>query len=120
MRPEARRLLLELLRHHRAVTTRNPAAQTGRIVESSYTIHYGDLCTRAGVPHIVRVVGQFLGEIAVWCRERDFPPLNSLAVNADSGIPGEGYDGAGGYRMKDWTEEVAQTVRFKGFPLEVP
>lgn len=122
MRREARLLLLALLRHHRDITTQTPPPPPGaRIVTSSYTIQYGSLCARAGLPGgLVRVVGSFLGEIAVWSRENGFPPLNSLAVNGTSGIPGEGYDGAGGFHIVNWPEEVAQVIRFTGYPLTVP
>lgn len=120
MRPVARALLVALLRHHRDVTTRNPPQPTGKIVERVYTISYSNLCARAGVPDVQRVVGQFLGEIAEWSRDNGFPPLNSLAVNAGTGVPGEGYDGAGGFLGENWSEEVAQVVRFAGYPLTVP
>lgn len=120
MRPIARLLLIALLRHHREATKRNPPRATGRLVESLYTVAYSDLCVRAGVPHVQRIVGQFLGEIAQWSRDNGFPPLNSLAVNAATGLPGEGYDGAGGFLIADWPEEVAQVIRFAGYPINVP
>lgn len=48
------------------------------------TITYGELCREAGVEHIVRSVGRFLQEVAEWSAAHKFPPLNSLAVNAET------------------------------------
>jgi hypothetical protein len=66
------------------------------------------------------MVGSFLGEVADWCAAQGHPPLNSLAVNADTGIPGEGYEGAGGFKIVDWPTEVEQCIRFVGYPRRTP
>jgi hypothetical protein len=65
------------------------------------------------------VVGPFLLEIAEWCKDAGYPPLNALAVNA-TGMPGEGYDGAGGYIVKDWPNDVEGCILFTGYPAKVP
>jgi hypothetical protein len=91
-----------------------------KVIVSRYTISYSDLCAKAGVPHVTRIVGSFLQEIAEWCANQPYPPLNSLAVNASTGQPGDGYDGAGGFRMLDWPVEVEQCIQFAGYPAKMP
>lgn len=117
MRSEAHALGLALLDHHRAVTTQHPPGK--RIITARYTIRYGVLCDRARLPHLVRIVGAFLGDVAEWCKAGDFPPLNALAVG-ENGVPGEGYDGAGGFKGSDWVQDVEKCIRFTGYPTEIP
>ena len=117
MRPEARVLGQALLDHHRAKAAQTPPGK--KIVPSKYTVRYGDLCVRAGVPHLMRVVGSFLGEVAEWCAANGYPPLNSLAVN-ETGLPGDGYDGAGGFKVVNWPREVEACIRFTGYPSKMP
>jgi hypothetical protein len=118
MRPESRRLAKELLDHHRRTTAAKPP--TGHVVAANYTIPYSTLVNHAGVPHVLRIVGNFLQEVAEWCSENDWPPLNSLAVNASTGIPGEGYDLAGGYLANNWQRDVVDCIQFKGYPAAPP
>jgi hypothetical protein len=117
MRAESRALCRELLLHQATVAAHPPGK---RILARHYTIAYGDLCTRAGVPHLTRIVGQFLVEVAEWCEAAGFPPLNSLAVNSETGVPGEGYDGAGGFAMDDWPSDVEACIRFNNYPATPP
>jgi hypothetical protein len=117
MRPEARALAQALLDHHRARTSASPPGKT--IVPAHYTVRYGDLCSKAGAAHLTRIAGSFLGEIAEWCADQGYPPLNSLAVN-ETGLPGHGYDGAGGFTIGDWPKEVEECVRFTGYPTSMP
>lgn len=117
MRPEARALGNALLQHHKTRTQAAPPAQ--RVLIRRYTISYSDLCARARVPHLTRIVGSFLGEVAQWCADHGYPPLNALAVNASTAQPGEGYDGAGGFKMVDWHAEVERCIRFTGYPASV-
>jgi hypothetical protein len=65
MKPESRALGQALLDHHRLVTKQHPPGK--KILPSHYTIRYGVLCNRAGVPHVLPIVGNFLLEIAEWC-----------------------------------------------------
>lgn len=118
MRPEARVLGQELLNLHKARTAAHPPGK--RLALQRYTISYSDLCASAGVPHITRIVGGFLGEIAEWCATNNFPPLNALAVNSQSGQPGEGFDGAGGFKAIDWPKHVEECVRFTSYPAKMP
>ena len=119
MKGEARSIGQALLDHHAAVTAKHPPGQ-GRFRKDRYLIAYGDLCDRAGVPWLTRRVGELLAEIAVWCADEGLPPLNSLAVNGGTRIPGGGYDGAGGFKAADWPEEVEECVRCTRYPSSMP
>jgi hypothetical protein len=79
---------------------------------------YGVLCERAAVPWLTRSVGSFLGELATWCSESGFPPLNSLAVNAATRLPGDGYYSA--EQCKLWPTEVRACLTFDGYPAKMP
>jgi hypothetical protein len=98
MSGEARALANVLLDHHRRICRPRRLTSNAVTPDAVYqsTITYGDLCARAGVPYLTRAVARFLAEIADWCNANGWPPLNSLAVNAQTRVPGEGYDGAGG------------------------
>ena len=118
MRLESRALCGELLLLHRTTTAKHPPGK--HVIPGQHTIAYGELCARAGVPHLTRVVGGFLLEIAEWCQAAGFPPLNSLAVNSESGMPGDSYDGAGGFAIIDWPADVDACIRFRGYPAMPP
>lgn len=120
MRAEAVKLGRALLDHHRATTAKFPPLVGKKVIPSRYTIPYSKLCDQAGTGHILRSVGSFLFEIAEWCSENGYPPLNALAVNAETGLPGEGYDGAGGFKIVNWPTEVEQCIRFSGYPTKIP
>jgi hypothetical protein len=113
MSPIARALTDELLRHHRDVcrlhTFRPP------IVERC-VVAYGELCRGAGYPGIERGVGKFLQEVAEWCAEQGWPPLNSLAVNGETRVPGESYEVAPGCSLLGWPEEAAECIVFDRYP----
>lgn len=117
MSPIAKRLADELLEHHRRVCV--PYRQRPPVVDQC-VIPYGDLCRRAGVPGIERGVGVYLREVADWCMENGWPPLNSLAVNAESRAPGGKYDSAPGCSLRNWDEEAKQTIIFDGYPATAP
>jgi hypothetical protein len=117
MKPESRALGQALLDHHRLVTKTTPPGKS--IVRSKYTIRYGVLCDRAGVPHVLPIVGHFLGEVAEWCQADGYPPLNSLAVN-DTGMPGDGYDEAGGFKIINWPGDVEACIRCTSYPAKMP
>lgn len=114
MKRESVLLANELLAHHRRVVASKPPGK--RVIHSNYTIPYGQLCQRAGVPHALANISFFLLEVAEWSAANNWPALNALAVNAESGIPGEGYDGAGGFKITEWPAELDRCVRFAGFP----
>src|SRR5262245_17405114 len=107
MTPEAQKLAQALLDHHRKFC-RAQRGEMSRI--DSCLITYGDLCKRAGLPHLKPTVGKYLREVAQWCHDNGWPPLNSLAVNHDTLRPGRGYDGAPGCSRKSWQDEVAASI----------
>ncbi|MCZ2153397.1 MAG: hypothetical protein LC114_05780 [Bryobacterales bacterium] len=119
MTAEATAIAKVLLRHH----SQHCGAYEGVIPKSitdttvaQCVIFYGSLCERAGVPFLTHGVGRFLGEIAEWCEENGWPPLNSLAVNRATGMPGVGYDGAPGSDLLHWPEQVRKCIVFDGYP----
>jgi hypothetical protein len=113
MTPEARALTQILLAHHKQ-HCRSQDRVTG--VTGSCLIAYGDLCERAGLPHLKPTAGKFLREIAQRCHENGWPPLNSLVVNQETRKPGHGYDRAPGCSLKKWRDQVAACVSFSGYP----
>ncbi|MHC4867443.1 MAG: hypothetical protein ACYTEX_25500 [Planctomycetota bacterium] len=56
------------------------------------TLTYGLLGDLIGVP--AAGLGQLLGPIQAYCLLKDLPPLTSLVVQQDSGLPGTGCDAA--------------------------
>lgn len=117
MKGESKALLRALLAHHQMVC-RPPGTRITDV--NTRVISYGQLCTAAGVPWLVRSVGPFLLEIAEWCEQHGYPPLNSLAVNGESLIPGDSYDGAGNFRLADWQTDVERCLTFPGYPSTLP
>jgi hypothetical protein len=117
MTSEARVLAQALLDHHQKVC---PGHGESTLNVDSCVITYGELCERGGVPHLKPTVGKFLREIAQWCDENGWPPLNSLAVNHDTRKPGQGYDGAPGCSLEHWPHEVAACVKFQRYPDSLP
>jgi hypothetical protein len=115
MRPEAVAMANVLLKHHRLVCRR--PRRTVPIIDSCL-ITYGKLCDQAGLPYLHHP-GSFLGEIAQWCDDKGWPPINSLAVNAVSRMPGEGYDTAKGCSIIDWPKQAEACIKFRGYPDSV-
>jgi hypothetical protein len=74
------------------------------------------MCDRAGVPHLTRSPGRFLAEVAKWCEDRGLPPINALAVNGNTGMPGDNYDGAPGCHLLTWPAEVNAAIRCRDYP----
>jgi hypothetical protein len=117
MRPESIALANVLLKHHKRVCRgENGVFPSPKLC----VIPYGTLCDIAGVPFLTRSVGQFLQEVAIWCVANNWPPLNSLAVNAATGIPGENYDTAPGCSLNNWPREVEECIQFDKYPKQVP
>lgn len=120
MRAETVKLGQSLLAHHQATTVMLPPHTLKRLIHGRYTIPYGRLCEQAGVSHVLTIVGSFLGEIADWCAAKSYPPLNSLAVKVSTGLPGDGYDGAGGFHIVNWPADVERCIRFTKYPRVFP
>lgn len=112
MSPEARALAQVLLNHHWQVCSENKVLTT----TDSALISYGVLCNTAGLSYLTHNVGPFLREIAEWCHNKGWPPINSLAVNHLTRMPGEGYEKAPGCSLLHWPEELEATIRFSGYP----
>jgi hypothetical protein len=110
MKRESIELVNALLERHRE------RCVSGNEPHRRCTISYGELCRNAGVEHILRPVGSFLQDVAQWCADNEYPPLNSLAVNADTQIPGESYDLAPGCAFDNWEEDVQRCIAFRGYP----
>ena len=113
MSPEAQKLAQALLDHHGKVCRSQGAEITSA---ASCVITYGDLCERAGLPHLKDTMGKYLREIAEWCQVSGWPPLNALAVNHDTQRPGRGYDGAAGCSLTHWKDEAMACIKFAGYP----
>jgi alkylated DNA nucleotide flippase Atl1 len=114
MTEEARVLTRELLRRHENVCrkfTVTAAEDVNETMVKGSVISYGMLCTLAGVPFLTRGVGPFLAEVWDWCNESGWPQLNALAVNGETGIPGDGY-----YQVELWPDEVRKCIAFRGYP----
>jgi hypothetical protein len=81
-------------------------------------IAYADLCEFADLPRsYAHPSGNFLVEIAEWCNERGWPPLNALAVNGETRYPGEGYSEAPG--CDDWDRDVRRVIAFIDYPAQI-
>ncbi len=120
LRPESRALGQVLLDQHHRATIEHPPGKN--LVIKHYILPYNVLCDRANASYLTRIVGAFLGDIADWCAAEGWPPLNALAVNAETGISGEGYDTAGGglCNIVNWPTEVERCIRFKNYPSRMP
>jgi hypothetical protein len=115
MRLESRALLAVLLEHHRFRVYR----QDGTVPSwDECRITYGDLCSQAGVPHLTRNPGVFLAEVAAWCFAHNprLPPINALAVNAETDMPGDNYDLAPGCSLLNWPAERDAVIRCRDYP----
>lgn len=122
MSEESRAVANVLLGHHREVCrpVRITAEEISNDLVDECTLTYGIVCERAKMVDLTHIVGRFMGEIAQWCADNDWPPLNSLAVNAESSIPGVGYDGAGGICEQHlWPQQVRECIKFRKYPREV-
>ena len=63
-----------------------------RLTQTDETITYGQLAARLGLHH--RSAAWFLGVIQTYCRRKRLPPLQALAVNKRTRLPGKGYTGS--------------------------
>jgi hypothetical protein len=116
MTPEAEALAQSLLDHHRAVCWPRRGSKPAIV---SCLLTYAVLCDHAGVPHLTRAVGPFLREVAEWCEGNGWPPLNALAVNRETRMPGDGYDGAPGCSLLAWPDEARAAVDFERYPIRL-
>lgn len=114
--PEARTLANILLEHHRFL--RDHLKLTPDTVQPKHMLPYGELCTRAGMDYLTRGVGHFLPQVAQWCLSNGLPPLNAMAVNAQTKMPGDGYYAAAGSHL-DWWNDVQACIACSKYPQQV-
>ena len=117
MSPIAVLLANALLEHHREFCV--PHAPRPPVIDRCL-ITYGDLCRQAGVPGLEHGVGRFLQEVAEWCAARGYPPINALAVNRETRMPGDSYDLAPGCNILTWPSEATAVIQFGGYPASAP
>lgn len=110
MTPVAVQFARVLLEHHRQ------ACQGLRRFSDRALITYGQLCERAGHEDLTRASGTYLGEVAVWCAEHGYPPLNALVVSKDTRMPGDGYNTAHGCSLLEWPAQAEACMTFGGYP----
>jgi hypothetical protein len=101
------KLYRALLDHHMAVRTSSPIPEN-RI--GQHLITYGRLCEESGLYGMEIGVGKFLAEVAVHCQNHGWPPINALAVNSETRMPGEKYDLAEGCSLLDWPRQVVEVL----------
>jgi hypothetical protein len=86
---------------------------TDHVLVDKYLISYGLLIERAGLSAYLapRSISPFLREIAEECSKLGLKPLNALAVNGETRMPGASYDDAGGFKLTDWARDVPETIK---------
>jgi hypothetical protein len=109
--PEATALCQVLLNHQRAILS---AANRPRFQDCLIT--YRELCDAAGLPLLTESINGCLWEIAEFCAENGWPPLNAIVVNARTHEPGRSYDKAPGCSLKDWLDEAQRCLEFPHYP----
>jgi hypothetical protein len=79
---------------------------------------YGELCLKLGLHH--RAAGWFLGVIQRYCQTEGLPPLQALAVNKSTRLPGSGY--VGSTRTHKAHQAALQKVYYpqKPWPITAP
>lgn len=115
MKLESRYLANVLLKHHRYVLKEVPSPG-----DEDWKITYGDLCSRAGLGYLTQSCGPFLLEVAEWCRNNSHPPINALAVNSKSRIPGNGYELAPECSLITWAQtEFPNCIAHRAYPHSI-
>lgn len=100
----------------------DPAIQPFQLYPKGALISYSTLCRQAGVPFMTHSAGGPLEQIAAYCEQNQWPPINALAVNQDSRYPGEGYFSAPGcsHTKEGWVDDVNKVLAFEEFPHTAP
>jgi len=120
MTPLAYELGNALLRRHRQLCVPlNVTPKTvSEVMIQQCTIPYRALCETINAVEMTETVGNYLNELAEWCESSGLPPINSLAVNSQTGYPGTGYFLAPG--CGHWEEEVRECVACRNYPPSLP
>jgi hypothetical protein len=100
-----------LLDHHRRTSRRAHATD-----DRSSLINTDRLCALAGMPDHAGSIAVSLMEVAQWCADRGWPPLNALAVHRETGKPSGYYRLAAGCSVLGWRDEMRACLAFDGFP----
>lgn len=61
--------------------------------ERRQIITYSALAQSIGYSHAQHIMGDRLAPILYWCQQNDLPPLTSIVVREDTGLPGPGFVG---------------------------
>jgi len=77
---------------------------------------YCELCGLLGLHH--RAASRFLGVIQDYCRRHELPPLQALAVNKKTKLPGPGY--VGSERTRAAHNRKLAEVRSERWQLRAP
>jgi hypothetical protein len=109
--PEAAALCQVLLNHQRAMV-----GAEHRLPFQDCLITYRDLCDEAEVPMLTDCINGSLWEIAEFCAENDWPPLNALVVNARTREPHKSYNKAPGCSLNGWRDEAQRCLEFLYYP----
>jgi hypothetical protein len=80
-------------------------------------ITYGELATYMGYsPNAGRTLGRALGLISNFCKENDLPRLNSIVVDYETRLPGDGIPEDFAGSIEDMQEEVFRQNWFDLIP----
>lgn len=113
MSPNAAGLCQALLDHQARASVRVDA--DARDVDA-YVLTYEELSVLAGTRELRDRMNGNLIEIAAWCKDHEWPLLNSLVVSAKTRRPSDGYirvpDGAD----DEWEQQVRACVLFAHYP----
>ncbi len=109
-----------LLQRHNQVCSNMPKQESAvkdKHIQAAI-ISYKDLLASIGAPEsLAPSIGKFLSEVARWCVDRRYPPVNALAVNGALRRPGVGYFLAPG--GADWDAEVKKCIACDRYPLRI-
>ena len=109
--PEATAICQVLLDHQRAIlgAAKRPPFQ-------QCLLTYSDVCAAAGLPLLTESINGCLWEIAEFCAQNNWPPLNAMVVNSRTREPGKGYDRSPGCSLKSWLDEAQSCLDFTHYP----
>ncbi|HUI90830.1 MAG TPA: hypothetical protein VLX68_01155 [Chitinivibrionales bacterium] len=113
---KTKKILNVLLEHHKLTCISNKFSE---VPITTFLITYGKLQKKTGIAINLYSIGPYLDDIATWCFENGYPPLNALAVNSASQEPGEGYDLAEGCSTETWEIDVERVIEYRGYPTVV-
>ena len=83
------------------------------------TITYGELAAKMGYEdsRAGYTLSRQLGIVGTYCKLNDLPPLNTIVVNQETGVPGEGVVHRDGYTV---SREQAAVLGEDWFRIRVP